>query len=262
MIIMKELREKVAVVTGGGAGIGRAICMAFAKAGASVVIPDLNLENARKTSFAVEKEGVEGFPVEADVSMPDDVDMIFDKTMEAFDKVDILVNNAGTTHPTVSILDLDLDYVDRIFAIDYKGLYLCSRRAGREMMKQKSGCIINISSIAGLTPLPLVMYGPMKSAVNMLTKILAREWARYNIRVNAIAPGYVLTPLIQSMIEQGQRDPSLIIDRTPMKSMLDPRDIAEAVLFIASPRAPYITGTVLPVDAGWLTDGGWSAYNK
>jgi len=259
---MKELKDKVAVVTGGGAGIGREICIAFAKAGASVAVPDLNMEEAKNTCGAVEKEGQKAFPIEADISKPNHVDMIFDRTLEAFGKVDILVNNAGTTHPTVSILDLDLEYVDKIFAVDYKGLYLCSKRAGLEMIKRKEGFIINISSIAGLTPLPLVMYGPMKSAVNMLTRILAREWAQYNIRVNAIAPGYVLTPLIKNMIEEGQRDPSLIVERTPMKNMLDPTDIADAALFFASPRARYITGTVLPVDGGWLTDGGWSAYNK
>jgi NAD(P)-dependent dehydrogenase (short-subunit alcohol dehydrogenase family) len=113
-----------------------------------------------------------------------------------------------------------------------------------------------------MTPMPLLVYGPMKAAVNMLTRILAREWAGHRIRVNAVAPGYVLTPLIQKMIETGQRDPSLIIRRTPMKTMLDPRDIARAVLFLCSPAARFITGAVLPVDAGWLTDGGWTAYPR
>jgi NAD(P)-dependent dehydrogenase (short-subunit alcohol dehydrogenase family) len=102
----------------------------------------------------------------------------------------------------------------------------------------------------------------MKSAVNMLTRILAREWAQNNIRVNAIAPGYVLTPLIKDMIESGQRNPDLIINRTPMKKMLDPADIAEAALYLASESARHITGIILPVDGGWLSDGGWSAYNR
>ncbi|MGC9324942.1 MAG: SDR family NAD(P)-dependent oxidoreductase, partial [Desulfomonilia bacterium] len=182
--------------------------------------------------------------------------------LEAFGRVDILVNNAGTTHPTQSIFDLDLEYVDRIFDVDYKGLYLCCRRAGKEMVAQGSGCVINISSIAALTPLPLVMYGPMKSAVNMLTRILAREWADRNVRVNAIAPGYVLTPLIQGMIDSGQRDPKTLLDRIPMHSMMDPEDIAQASVFLASDDARFITGVILPIDGGWLTDGGWSAYGK
>jgi NAD(P)-dependent dehydrogenase (short-subunit alcohol dehydrogenase family) len=173
--------------------------------------------------------------------------------------LDILVNNAGVTHPAQSILDLDLDLLDRVFAVDFKGVYLCSRTGGRAMLA-KGGVILNISSIAGLTPLPLPVYGPMKSAVNMLTRILAREWAECGIRVNAIAPGYVLTPLIQGLIDKGLRNPGRIIERTPMKTMLSPEDIAAAALFLASDAARHITGAVLPVDAGWTADGGWSAY--
>ena len=109
--------------------------------------------------------------------------------------MDILINNAGITHPSVSILDLDLAYLDNVFNTDFMGVYLCSRRAGKEMVPQKSGCIINISSNTGVVPLPVVVYEPMKSAVNMLTRTLAREWARHGVRVNAIAPGYVVTPL-------------------------------------------------------------------
>lgn len=260
--IMKQLHDQVAVVTGGGDGIGREIALLFAREGASVVVPDLSESAALATCREIEKSGAGSLAIQADVSLPDQVDHIFDKTMEAFGRVDILVNNAGTTHPAVSIMDLDLEYVDKIFAVDYKGLYLCCRRAGRDMIQRKTGCVINISSIAGLTPLPLVMYGPMKSAVNMLTRILAREWAEYNIRVNSIAPGYVLTPLIKGMIERGLRDPGLIINRTPMHEMLDPKDIAETALFLASSKARYITGAVVPVDGGWLSDGGWTAYKR
>jgi 3-oxoacyl-[acyl-carrier protein] reductase len=258
---MKDLEGKIALVTGAGAGIGKAIALAFAKAGAFVVVPDLDIEKAGETAQEIGELGEKSLALEIDVADPEQVDSLFTKTIDAFGKVDIVVNNAGTTHPAVSILDLDLDYVEKIFSIDYKGVYLCCRRAGREMVGQKSGCIVNISSIAGLTPLPLVMYGPMKSAVNMLTRILAREWASQNIRVNAIAPGYVATPLIKNMIDSGLRDPGLILEQTPMGIMLSPEDIAEAALFLVSSRARHITGTVLPVDGGWISDGGWAAYN-
>ncbi len=258
---MKELEGKIALVTGAGAGIGKAIALAFAKAGAFVVVPDLDIEKAGETAQEIEEIGEKSLALEIDVANADQVDALFTETIDLYGRIDILVNNAGTTHPVTSILDLSLDYVEKIFSIDYKGVYLCCRRAGREMVRQKSGSIVNISSIAGLTPLPLVMYGPMKSAVNMLTRILAREWAHQNIRVNAIAPGYVLTPLIKNMIDSGLRDPGLILEQTPMKIMLNPDDIAEAVLFLVSSRARHITGTVLPVDGGWLTDGGWAAYN-
>ena len=259
---MGELDGKIAIVTGAGAGIGKSIACALASAGAHVAIPDINHDAARQTAHEIEELGQRALAIELDVTRKDQVDLLFDMTLKEFGKVDILINNAGTTHPTESILDLDLSYVDKIFELDYKGLYLCCRRAGKEMVKQKSGCIVNISSIAGLTPLPLVMYGPMKSAVNMLTRILSREWAQFKIRVNAIAPGYVLTPLIQDMIEKGQRDPSALIEMTPMKTMLDPKDIADAAMFLVSAHARHITGIILPIDGGWMTDGGWAAYRR
>jgi len=255
------MKGKVAVVTGSGAGIGRSIAEAFAQAGASVVIPDIDGEAAETTADYIKKNSSKALALEIDVTDPQQVDHLFDTTIEQFGRIDILINNAGTTHPVESILDLDLDYLDRIFELDYKGVYLCSRRAGREMIQQKDGLILNISSIAGITPLPLVMYGPMKSAVNMMTRILARQWAPFNVRVNAIAPGYVLTPLIEQMVESGQRDSSLLIERIPMHSMLEPNEIADAAIFLASAKARHITGIILPIEAGWLSDGGWSAYN-
>lgn len=258
---MKLLEDQVAIITGGASGIGKTISMAFAEAGARVVIPDKDAEGAHATSKEIKSLGQDSLSIESDVTNPMHVDLIFDKTLEAYGKIDILVNNAGTSHPAVSILDLDLEYLEKIFAVDYKGVYLCCRRAGKEMKAQKRGCILNISSIAGLTPLPLVMYGPMKSAVNMLTRILAREWGSFNVRVNAIAPGYVLTPLMKTMIENGLRNPDLIIEQTPMKKMLDPIDVARAARFLASSEARFITGAIFPVDGGWLSDGGWAAYN-
>ena len=260
---MADLNQKAVIVTGGGAGIGKAICLAFAAAGASIAVADIDAQRAEETARQVQNAGCQALAITADVSKEQDVDLKFDKSLKRFAKVDILVNNAGVSHPTESILDLDPAFIDKVFSIDYKGVYLCSRRAGREMLRQKAGCILNISSIAGITPLPLAMYGPMKSAVNMLTRILAREWAQDNIRVNAIAPGYVLTPLIKDMIENGLRNPDLIINRTPMKKMLDPADIAQAALYLASDGARHITGIILPVDgAGYLTAAGRPTTGK
>jgi len=200
--------------------------------------------------------------VVTDVGSATEVDRLFAETLKSFGRVDILINNAGITHPAVSILDLDLEYLDSVMTTNYKGVYLCSRRAGKEMVKQKAGCIVNISSITGLVPLPLVVYGPMKSAVNMLTKILAREWAHMGVRVNAIAPGYVMTPLAKSIIDKGERDITALTDRIPMHSFMEPEDIAEAVLFFVSDAARYVTGDIMAVDAGWTADGGWSGYGQ
>jgi NAD(P)-dependent dehydrogenase (short-subunit alcohol dehydrogenase family) len=254
------LKGKAAVVTGAGAGIGRAIAIAFAGEGAAILAADLDIEAARETANMITTAGGWASSIQADVSAPDQVEAMVNMALLDMNGLDILVNNAGVTHPAQSILDLDLDLLDRVFAVDFKGVYLCSRAGGKAMLAKSGGVILNISSIAGLTPLPLPVYGPMKSAVNMLTRILAREWAESGIRVNAIAPGYVLTPLIQGLIDKGLRNPGLIIERTPMKTMLSPEDIADAALFLVSDAARHITGAVLPVDAGWISDGGWSAY--
>jgi len=253
------LKGKAAVVTGAGAGIGRAIAIAFAGEGASILAADVNIEAVRETANMIETAGGRARSIQADVSAPDQVEAMVNMALSEMNGLDILVNNAGVSHPAQSILDLDLDLLDRVFAVDFKGVYLCSRAGGKAMLA-KGGVILNISSIAGLTPLPLPVYGPMKSAVNMLTRILARDWAECGIRVNAIAPGYVLTPLIQGLIDKGLRNPGLIIERTPMKTMLSPEDVAAAALFLASDASRHITGAVLPVDAGWTADGGWSAY--
>ena len=259
---MGLFKNQVAVITGAGSGIGKVMAEKFAREGAAVALVDSDKEKNLKASDAINRSGGRSVALNGDVSCISDVERVFDESSSQLGPVKILVNNAGITHPTESIIDLDLAYVEKVFAIDYKGVYLCSRRAGKEMIAEKCGCIINISSIAGLTPLPLVMYGPMKSAVNMLTRILAMEWAGHGIRVNAIAPGYVLTPLIQEMIDKGLRNPESIIDRTPMKQMLQPEEIADAAIFLASSGAKHITGAVLPVDGGWIADGGWSAYKK
>lgn len=257
---MTDLSGRVAVITGSGSGIGRAVALTFAEAGASIVVTDIDESSANKTAEEIKAMNRPSLAIVADVGSAADVDHLFEKVLKTFNRVDILVNNAGITHPSVSILDLDLAYLDRVFSTDFKGVYLCSRRAGKEMVLQKRGCIVNISSITGIVPLPLVVYGPMKSAVNMLTRILAREWARHGVRVNCVAPGYVLTPLAKRIIDKGERDPSMLLKRIPMHTFIQPEDIAQAVLYLASDEARYVTGEVMTVDAGWTADGGWSGY--
>jgi NAD(P)-dependent dehydrogenase (short-subunit alcohol dehydrogenase family) len=255
-----EFSGKVALITGGGMGIGEAIARAFAREGADIIIGDINLELGRKVVRDVERMGRKGLAIQTDVSVKVDVDRLVDETLRAFGKIDLLVNNAGITQLPLSILELPIEIWEKVTDVDYKGTYLCSRRVGKEMVRQKSGSVVNISSVIGLASAPLVAYGPAKSAVIMLTKILATEWGKYNVRVNAIAPGYTLTPLLKGMIERGERDPQRILKRTPMGKMVEPEDIAQAALFLSSEKARYITGVTLPVDAGFLADGVWSAY--
>lgn len=251
---------KVAIITGGGMGIGETIAKAFAKEGADIVVGDLKLELACKVIQNIEGMGRKGLAVRMDVSVKEDVDRLAEETMKVFGRIDILVNNAGITQPPLSIFDLEIETWQKVNDIDYMGTYLCCRRIGKEMVKQRSGSVINISSVIGLASAPLVAYGPAKSAVIMLTKILATEWGRFNVRVNVIAPGYTLTPRVKRAIERGERDPEMILQRTPMDKMVEPEDIANAVLFLCSEQARYITGVTLPVDAGLLADGFWGVY--
>ncbi len=255
-----ELKDKVAVVTGGGMGIGQAIALALAREGAHVAILDIDMEAAKKTASQITNLGRDVLVCEADVSKAPAVDQATNQTLERFGHIDILINNAGVTHPAVSILDLDLEFLDKVSGIDFKGVYLCSRRIGREMVRQQSGVVINISSVTALTPVPLVVYAPIKSAVLMLTQILARDWAQKGIRVNAIAPGYILTPLLQGMFDKGLRDPDIILSHIPMKKFIMPSDVADAAVFLCSEKARFITGVTLPVDAGFSCEGGWRAY--
>lgn len=255
-----QLKDKVAVVTGGGMGIGQAIALAFAREGGHVAILDVQPEGAHGTAKQIKELGRESLVCETDVTDESAVDRATNDVLTKFGRIDILVNNAGITHPAVSILDLDLQFLEKVTRVDWKGVYLCSRRIGKEMVARKSGAVINISSITALCPVPLAVYAPIKSAVVMLTQVLARDWAPSGIRVNAIAPGYVLTPLLQGMFDSGLRNPETILSCVPMKKWVMPSDIADAAVFLCSDKAACITGVTLPVDAGFAVEGGWKAY--
>lgn len=256
-----DFHGKVAVVTGGGMGIGRAIALTFAQRGARLAIFDIDAKAAQETSALVQDLGTQCLVCEVDVSAQESVDQAVVETVGELGHIDILINNAGVSHPAVSILELDSEFFDKVMRVDLKGVWLCARRVGREMVARGTGSIVNIASVAGLTSLPLAVYGPAKSAVIMLTQILARDWAARGVRVNAIAPGYVLTPLLQGMIDRGLRNADTILSAVPMRQFIMPEDIANAALFLCSDLARFITGVTLPVDAGFLSSGGWAAYD-
>lgn len=257
---MGKLAGQVAIVTGGGNGIGKAISLALAGEGADVVIPDLDAAASLQVTAEIESLGRKSLGLQADVSSADEVDRIFDLTIKTFGQVDIVVNNAGFNHPRMSILDLDLKHLDQIIGLDYKGVYFCCRRAGLEMKKRNKGCIINISSVVGIIPSPDVIYSSMKSAVNMLTRVLARDFARFGVRVNAICPGFTKVKRIQEAIEQGLSDPASFLQYTPMHEFVEPEDIGHMALFLASDEARHITGSLFVVDAGLSAQGAWPAY--
>ena len=254
----ERLKDKIAMVTGSSVGIGKAIALTFAKEGAIVVTNSRKLERAEATANEVRAIGSQALAIEADLTKSTDIDYLIDTTIENFGRLDILVNNAGIAmiSPTEDLSEHDWD---RAIAIDLKATFLCSQKAAkRSMIPQKSGVIINISSILGKVALPMrAAYCASKAGVIALTQVMGSEWAKYNIRVVAIGPGYILTELVQQSIDDGTFSAETLIDRTPMKRFGKLEEIANLAVFLASDDAGYITGEIIYVDGGMTATGGW-----
>ena len=249
-----ELRDKVAIVTGARRGMGRTHALALAKAGAKVVVADISLEDCQKVVKEIEKNKGEALAVKCDVAKKEEVEEMVKKAVEKFGKVDILVNNAGICQ-FKPFLDLTEEEWDRTLNINLKGYFLCAQAAAKEMVKQKSGVIINIASVAmgqvGVGIPNIVHYCASKGGVVGMTEALAVELAPYNIRVNAISPGMIETPMIDPI----KKDPKVaeaMLDRVPMKRVGKPEEVSNLVLFLASDASSYMTGSTVVIDGGWL----------
>jgi len=249
---MAKLASKTAIITGAGSGIGKAIAMTFSENGANVVVADVNLEAAEKTAYQINDNGRRGLAVGTDVTKKDQVLEMAEQCLRQFGTIEILVNNAGVMSPPTPMEDLPEEYWDRVVEINLKGTFLCSQVVGKEMIKAKKGCIVNMASMCGHGPYPECgAYSATKGAILSFTQQLAIEWAEYNIRVNSISPGTILTPLNENVyadreIYEGR---SKLI---PLHRPGYPQDIANAALFLASEDSSYITGTDILVDGGLL----------
>jgi NAD(P)-dependent dehydrogenase (short-subunit alcohol dehydrogenase family) len=251
-----RLLDKVGIITGAGSGIGKATALACVREGAHMVVFDLNREAAETTAHEVTGLGRRALAIGGDVTREADIDGLAAATMREFGRIDLLVNNAGVADQIVPTLEQSVQTWERVMDIHLKGMYLCCRRAGREMVRQMEGRIVSISSVAGIVGFPMrTAYGPAKAGIAHLTRVLAVEWAKYNIRVNAIAPGYVRTPLVERVIDDGKLDEKHITERTPLGRLARPEEIAAAAVFLLGDEASYITGVTLPVDGGYLAYG-------
>jgi len=251
---MNNLKGKVAIVTGARRGMGRTHALALAKAGAKVAVADISLEECQRVVEEIAKQGGEAMAIKCDVSKKKEVDEMVKKIVKEFGKIDILVNNAGIAQ-FVPFLEMTEEEWDRTLDINLKGYFLCAQACVKEMAKQKSGVIVNIASVAmgqqGVGMSNIVHYCASKGGIAGMTEALAVELAPYNIRVNAISPGMIETPMISS-IKQDSKTVEAMLAKVPMRRVGKPEEVSNLVLFLASEVSSYMTGSTVIIDGGWL----------
>ena len=248
-----SLKGKVALVTGGSRGIGRATALGFARAGADVVVASRKLPDLEEVAGEVRKLGRKCLPVAAHVGRMDEIKSLVAKVKEEFGRIDILVNNAGTSPSMATVLDADERLWDSIMSLNLKGLYFLTQAVARVMKEHGGGRIINVASVDAFRPEPKIgIYAISKAAVIMATKVMAVELAEYNIRVNVVAPGNVHTRLGDSRFLAIPGYEEELIRRTPMKRVADPEEIVGAMVYLASEASSFVTGTTVVVDGGSL----------
>jgi 3-oxoacyl-[acyl-carrier protein] reductase len=244
-----ELDNKVALVTGGAQGIGRTIGEELSQSGAHVVIGDVNLEEAEITAQVINNNGGSASSVKLDVSNASEVRQVFDFIMKDKKPVDIVVNNAGITRDGLMVRMNESDW-DLVLDINLKGSFLCGQQAAKQMMKQKSGAIVNIASIVGVMGnFGQANYSASKAGLIGLTKTLAREVASRGIRVNAVAPGFIDTEMTRVLDETVRQK---LIEQIPLSRLGLPEDVARCVSFLVSDKSSYITGQVINLNGGML----------
>lgn len=243
---IEDLKDKVVIVTGSGRGIGKGIAEAFADAGSKVVISDIDQETAENTAKEISAKGVETLSTVCDVSNKEQVDALIKATVDKFGKIDVVVNNAGITMDGL-FLRMKPEQWQKVIDINLTGTYLVTHAAVNVMRKVKSGSIINISSVNALGSPGQANYSATKAGVVGFTKALGKELAGMGIRVNAIAPGFIETPMTAKIPEKLATE---MIKNIPIGHIGQPEDIAKPILFLASDMSSYVTGEVLNVNGG------------
>ncbi|MCF8001263.1 MAG: SDR family oxidoreductase [Halanaerobiales bacterium] len=248
-----NLENKIAIVTGAARGLGEAMATGLAEAGADIVIPDINYKEAKKAADKISELGVDTLALKCDVTEKSDVQEMVKKVIDEFDRIDILINNAGICK-NIAAEEMSLKDWQEVIDINLTGVFLCSQAVAKEMIDNNGGSIINISSMSAEIvnyPQPQCSYNASKAGVSQLTKSLAAEWAKYDIRVNAIAPGYMKTELTAEILEKNPERKEYWIEPTPMKRMGKPEELKGVAVYLASEASSFMTGNIMNIDGGY-----------
>jgi NAD(P)-dependent dehydrogenase (short-subunit alcohol dehydrogenase family) len=247
------LEGKVALITGASSGIGRATAKIFAREGARLILADLADKGGQETLGMVTEFGAEAIFVKTDVAKAQEVDALVNKGIETFNRLDCAFNNAGIGGAAKLTHEYSEDEWNRVMAVNLNGVWLCMRAEINQMLKQGQGVIVNTSSIMGLTgAIRVPAYTAAKHAVAGLTKAAALEYARHGIRINAVCPAPIYTPLLMSAFEKRPDVEQRYARSEPMKRIGQPEEVGEAVAWLCSDRASYVTGVPFPVDGGYM----------
>jgi NAD(P)-dependent dehydrogenase (short-subunit alcohol dehydrogenase family) len=248
-----QVQGKIALVTGGGSGIGRATALALAREGAKVMIADYVPEGGDRTVKMIKEKGGEASFIHTDVSVTRQVEAMVNKTVETYGRVDCAFNNAGIEGRLANTVEATEENFDRIIAINLKGVWLCMKYQIPQMLKQGGGAIVNTASAAGLVGIEgLSAYNASKHGVIGLTKTAALEFATKNIRVNCVCPGAINTPMVARLIDTGAMNEQELMTIEPVGRMGKPEEIGEGVVWLLSDAASFVTGHPLAIDGGWV----------
>jgi NAD(P)-dependent dehydrogenase (short-subunit alcohol dehydrogenase family) len=248
------------VVTGGASGIGEATARRFATAGSRVVIADRNADRGQQVAEELRQAGHDAVFFDIDLASDSSIEQFAGTILGSYGVPAVLVNSGGILQNAVRLLDMDVAEFDRLLHINVRGTLMASRAIGAAMCHAGKGSIINLCSLTTFRASAQIGYAVGKAGLKMLTEVMAAEWGPKGVRVNAVAPGYTLTPAMQARIDSGERDPDAVIQKSALRRFVSPKEVADTIYFLCSDEASAITGVTLPIDCGWLVTTAYSSY--